>query len=88
MLKKRHGPALHVEQIDLAQCQVCRGKAVIKGIFHELPCDACNASGWVRADDGQALPLQDLVIQMSLRLQAAQHLINQLNKPRIASTLR
>lgn len=84
MLKKRHGPAMRVEQVELVECQACRGKAVIKGVFHELACDTCNASGWVRADDGQALELHELVTQLSLRLRAAQLLINKLNKPRIA----
>lgn len=51
------------------------------GIFYQLACDTCNASGWVDAA-GQALPLEDLVIQLSLRLQLAQQQIAALKAPR------
>ena len=72
MMKKSHGPAFRKQQIELIQCPACRGKAVIKGVFHDLDCAQCNASGWVDAV-GQALPLEELVTQLSLRLQAADH---------------
>lgn len=68
-MKKSHGPALRKEKIVLAQCYDCRGKAVIKGVFYELPCGRCNASGWVSAITGEALPVEELVTQLSLRLQ-------------------
>ncbi|MNE97613.1 hypothetical protein D3C80_1959880 [compost metagenome] len=42
----------------------------------------CNASGWVVASTGEALPVEDLVTQLSLRLQAAQRQINELKQPR------
>eukprot|EP01031_Cornospumella_fuschlensis_P020061 gene20061-24584_t len=58
--------------IDLAKCPACRGKAVIKGVFHELACAQCNASGWVTAETGEVLPLDVLVKQLSIRLQAAE----------------
>ncbi len=70
MMKKSHGPAFRKQQIELIQCPACRGKAVIKGLFHEMACIQCNASGWVDAM-GQALPLEELVTQLSLRLQQA-----------------
>jgi hypothetical protein len=44
---------------------------VIKGLFHHLDCLDCNASGWVREDNGQALDLQDLVTQLSFNLSRA-----------------
>lgn len=72
MMKKSHGPAFRKQQIELIQCPACRGKAVIKGVFHDLDCAQCNASGWVDAV-GQALPLEELVTQLSIRLQAADH---------------
>ncbi len=52
------------------------------GTFYELPCDHCNASGWVVAATGEALPLDELVTQLSMRLQAATRQIEQLKKPR------
>lgn len=80
MLKKSHGPSLRKEQITLAWCPVCRGKAVIKGVFHDLACSQCNASGWVNGITGEALPLEELVTQLSLRLQQAESRIEQLKK--------
>lgn len=79
---KKHGPSFRKERIDLARCPACRGKAVIKGVFHELACVQCAASGWVEALTGNALPLEELVTQLSFRLQAAQRHINELRNPR------
>lgn len=70
-MKKSHGPAFRKELIPLAVCPSCKGKAVIKGLFHHLDCLDCNASGWVREDNGQALELQDLVTQLSFNLSRA-----------------
>lgn len=80
-MKKSHGPAFRAAMLDLAKCPACRGKAVIKGVFHELPCVQCNASGWVTAETGEALPLEVLVTQLSIRLQAAEQQIEQLKRP-------
>ncbi|MCE6983939.1 hypothetical protein EI534_42635, partial [Pseudomonas frederiksbergensis] len=78
---KSHGPAFRKQAVELAQCPACRGKAVIKGVFHDLACVQCNASGWVVATTGEALPVEDLVTQLSLRLQAAYRQINELKQP-------
>ncbi|WAK44849.1 hypothetical protein [Pseudomonas phage PseuP_224] len=78
-MKKTHGPAFRAALLDLAKCPACRGRAVIKGVFHELACVQCNASGWVTADTGEVLPLEVLVTQLSIRLQAAEHQIAQFN---------
>ncbi len=80
-MKKSHGPAFLAAQLDLALCPACRGRAVIKGVFHELACVQCNASGWVAAETGEALPLDVLVTQLSIRLQAANRRIEQLKRP-------
>jgi hypothetical protein len=79
-MKKSHGPAFRAAQLDLAKCPACRGKAMIKGVFHELACVQCNASGWVSADTGEALPLEVLVTQLSVRLQAAEHQVELLKR--------
>lgn len=79
-MKKIHGPAFRAAQLDLAKCPACRGKAVTKGVFHELPCLQCNASGWVTAETGEALPLEVLVTQLSIRLQASDHQLAQFRK--------
>lgn len=70
---------IKAQQLDLAKCQVCRGRAVIRGVFHELDCVQCNASGWVTAETGEALPLEVLVRQLSIRLQSAEQRIATLN---------
>ncbi|WP_134943447.1 hypothetical protein, partial [Pseudomonas syringae] len=80
-MKKSHGPAFRAARMDLAQCSACRGRAVIKGVFHDLACVQCNASGWVAAETGEALPLDVLVTQLSMRLQAAGRQIEQLKRP-------
>lgn len=81
-MRKSHGPAFNKAVIDLDVCPLCRGRAVTKGLFHELPCDHCNASGFVAAATGEALALDELVTQLSMRLQAAQRHINELKNPR------
>ena len=81
-MKKSHGPALKKPVIELAQCPGCFGKALIKGLFYELSCERCNASGWVAAATGEALALSELVIQLSMRLQTATRQIEQLRKAR------
>ncbi len=63
-MKKPHGPAFRAAQLDLAKCPACRGRAVINGVFHELACVRCNASGWVTAETGESLPLDVLVTQL------------------------
>lgn len=83
-MKKSQGPAFRKEAIDLVECPACRGKAVIRGVFHDLACTQCNASGWVAAVTGEALPLEELVTQLSLRLQVAKRHINELKNPRAA----
>jgi hypothetical protein len=73
-MKKSHGPAFRQPVIELVQCPHCWGRAVIRGIFfREMPCNGCNASGWVHAETLEALPLQTLVTQLSLRLRKAEH---------------
>ena len=78
-MKKTHSPEFRAAQLDLVKCPACRGRAVIKGIFHELACVQCNASGWVTAETGEALPLEVLVTQLSIRLQGAERQLEQHN---------
>lgn len=81
-MRKSHGPAFKKVVIELDKCPLCRGRAVTQGMFHDLPCDHCNASGWVAAATGEALALDELVTQLGMRLQAATRQIEQLKKPR------
>lgn len=77
-MKKSHGPAFNKAVIELAQCPECRGKAVKKDLFFDKPCMRCNASGWVAAATGEALALDELVIQLGMNLRAATRQIEQL----------
>lgn len=80
-MRKSHGPAFKKAAIELSQCPACRGKAVVKGVFYEMACEQCSASGWVEASTGKALELDELVTQLSIRLQAATQQIEQLKRP-------
>ncbi|HDS1801213.1 TPA: hypothetical protein QEM76_004078 [Pseudomonas putida] len=81
-MKKSHGPELNKRRIALALCEACKGKAVVRPLIYELPCDSCNASGWVEASTGDALPLEELVIQLSFMLQAARRQLKEALNPR------
>lgn len=84
-MKKSHGPGLRAAVLEVARCTICRGKAVVSGVFHELPCWHCNASGWVAADTGEALPLEVLVTQLSFKLQAAERALQRRSAERTGS---
>lgn len=71
MMKKKYGPAFKKQVIPLKACPACNGRAVISGVFHEIDCIQCHASGWVRFDNGQALELQELVTQLGFNLRIA-----------------
>jgi len=69
-MKKSHGPAFRKVMKPLRECLDCRGKGFSVGISYDLDCFACNASGWVCAETGDALPLADLVLQLNMKLRA------------------
>lgn len=68
-------------RLDLVQCPVCRGRAVVKGVFYELVCTDCNGSGWVVDGSRLVLPIEELVTQLSFKLQQAQREIEALKRP-------
>ncbi|MEN5126852.1 hypothetical protein [Pseudomonas alloputida] len=68
-------------RLDLVQCQICKGRAVVKGMFYELVCTDCNGSGWVVEGSRLVLPLEELVTQLSFKLQQAQREIETLKVP-------
>ncbi|TYK53891.1 hypothetical protein [Pseudomonas synxantha] len=70
MTKKVHGPAFRKVLRPLRECSACRGKGLVSGVFHEMDCSACNASGWVCLETGEALPLTELVLQLNLKVHA------------------
>nr|WP_296268433.1 hypothetical protein [Pseudomonas sp. UBA6562] len=68
-------------RIDLVKCPTCKGRAVVRGVFFELACTACNGSGWVVEGSRLVLPLDELVTQLSFKLQAAEQQITQMKRP-------
>lgn len=66
-MNKSHGPDFYTRMISLDNCRTCRGRAVVKQVFFELPCERCNGSGWVHGDTGEALCLEVLATQLGLR---------------------
>lgn len=67
-MKKTHGPAFRKELKPLMECATCRGAGSTKGVFFDIDCAACNASGWVDQSTGAALSLEDLVPQLNMKL--------------------
>lgn len=72
-MNKKHGPDFYAQMISLDNCRICRGRAVVKQVFFELPCDRCNGSGWVHGETGEALSLEVLATQLGLRYREALH---------------
>lgn len=71
-MQKRPGPGFKRERIELEPCSICKGKAVIKGVFYELICTDCNGSGWVVGGSKLVLSSDELVTQLSFKLQHVQ----------------
>lgn len=80
MMKKQHGPAFRKDLKLLNKCPDCQGRGFTNGVFHQLDCGACHSSGLVEAGTGKPLELQELVAQLSLRLQLAQREIEALKR--------
>lgn len=64
------------ERIELEPCSICEGKAVVKGLFYELVCTDCNGSGWIVWGSKLVLSSDELVTQLSFKLQRAQREIS------------
>lgn len=71
-MQKRQGPGFKLERIELEPCSICKGRAVVAGVFYELVCTDCNGSGWVVQGSKLLLPVDELVTQLSYKLQQAQ----------------
>ncbi|NBB58943.1 hypothetical protein GVN18_06585 [Pseudomonas sp. ODNR1LW] len=68
MDKRTHGPAFVRCLMPLTDCPSCAGKGVIQGVFHQLDCIGCHASGQVHAITLEPLPVEDLVVQLGMLL--------------------
>ena len=80
-VKNRLQDGFNRPRLDLVQCTVCKGRAVVKGVFYELVCTDCNGSGWVVEGSRLVLSLEELVAQLSFKLQTAEREILTLKSP-------
>jgi len=70
-MKKSHGPAFRRELKPIIECNICVGKGVYVGLFHQIECAHCLGSGWVCGHTLQTLPLSDIVPVLNHRLRDA-----------------
>lgn len=77
-MQKGRVPGFKRDRIELESCAICLGKAVVKGLFYELVCTDCNGSGWVVKGSKLVLCSDELITQLSFRLQRAQSEISAL----------
>lgn len=80
-MQKGRVPGFKRERIELELCSICEGKAVVKGLFYELVCTDCNGSGWVVRGSKLVLSSDELVTQLSFKLQAIEREIQTLKSP-------
>ncbi|MEJ8867269.1 hypothetical protein [Pseudomonas jessenii] len=59
--------------IPLTDCPSCAGKGIIQGVFHQLDCIGCHASGQVHAVTLEPLPVDELVTQLGMLLRRERH---------------
>lgn len=71
-MKKQHGPAFRRERTAIVECSTCRGTGLVKGMFYQLECADCDATGWLSTKTGQPIPHPELVIELNYRLREAQ----------------
>lgn len=74
MMRKSHGPDFVRCPIPLTDCPSCAGKGVIKGVFHQLDCIGCHASGQVHAATLEPLLVEELVVQLGMQLRRERHI--------------
>ncbi|MPQ83794.1 hypothetical protein F0170_07240 [Pseudomonas sp. MAFF 730085] len=70
-MSKSNGPAFRRELKFIVECNACRGTGIYTGVFHQMTCENCHASGWVCGSTLSALPLIDVVQVLNARLREA-----------------
>ncbi|PRW84200.1 hypothetical protein [Pseudomonas fluorescens] len=78
MMKKSSGPAFVRCLIPMTECPSCNGAGLIRGVFHQLECIGCHSSGFVHAETLEPLLMQDLVIQLGLKLRSVRAVVKSL----------
>ena len=59
---------------------MCNGAATVQGLFHEMKCYDCNATGLVDNETGEALQPEDVTLQLQLLLRQQREENNQLRR--------
>jgi hypothetical protein len=80
-MKNRLQAGFKRPRLDLVQRSTCKGRAVVTGVLYELVCADCSGSGWVFDGARLMLPLDELITQLSFKLQQAQRKIEKLTRP-------
>ena len=80
-MQKRQEPGFKRERIELELRSICKGRAVVVGVFYELVCTDCNGSGWVVQGTKLLLSADELVTQLSFKLQQVQREVLALKTP-------
>ena len=76
--QRRVGPSKTIKRQPIARCGDCGGDGIIKGLFHEMPCNHCEGAGIVHGETGEAMDPQDVILQLRLRLNQASKVVRQL----------
>jgi hypothetical protein len=79
-MKKAQNLGFKRERIELEHCPFCKGRAVVQGVSYELICPDCNGSGWVVLGSRLVLSSDELVTQLSFKLQQAHREIEVLQR--------
>ena len=70
-MSRSHGPSFRRQLKFIVECNVCRGTGIYTGVFHQMTCENCHASGWVCGKTLKPLPLIDVVQVLNVRLRDA-----------------
>jgi len=79
-MTKSHGPSFQRQLKFIVECNICRGTGIYTGVFHQMTCENCHASGWVCGKTLKTLPLIDVVQVLNARLRDALGEIAKANK--------
>jgi len=79
-LRKAAGPSFRQQRRPLAKCPTCNGTGMVQGLFHQMPCHDCNGGRVVDKETGEALPAEELVVQLTLWLERSREENRQLKR--------
>jgi len=63
-MRKQHGPDLTRKVKPISRCVTCHGRGVVKPLFYEVECAACDGAGFVDEATGESLGKDDAPFQL------------------------